>query len=532
MKMNFNKAKSLLLAASLPMAMFSATAAIAAPPSGTGTATVTVFNDLNGNGVQDMGEGTLTGLNVSLVNVTAGTVQKLNETSAGSGIYASTAGSLATGNDYTFRVNITHSPWTDWRATIAGTATQSFNAVTGAVDLVLSNEFSISSTNEDFNANMGFVNTSLDTDGDGIPNYVDPTPNVATTNAVLVRIWNDDNADGIRSLGRRSDGGRVMSITLENTSTNAQVTATSNGIEGFALFTGLAAGDYKLVKRFNGSDLGVQPTKITSSSMARGNQLSIPLGAGTGVNNNPYTAGWAFESAAFAVTNSATTSRSVGVLNPVSITINAVDNCGDPIVDGRFVRLRFATATSNQTFTGAFAPVLGASQNGTLTFLVPSTEGAPLSIDGTTAAFSYRIHVQSNNQTQSSTNWTTSGAIFITNDFTPASGAVINYNLLTINTGASCPTPAAIENNIVEGVSLFPVPAVNNLNVSIDVANNTVANYNIVDVTGKVVAAGSWNLIAGNNVNNVNTADFSNGVYMMTVVNNGVATNHKFVVSK
>lgn len=89
------------------------------------------------------------------------------------------------------------------------------------------------------------------------------------------------------------------------------------------------------------------------------------------------------------------------------------------------------------------------------------------------------------------------------------------------------------ENAMVAGLSVYPNPATNNVNVNIDLKNNSNVKLEIVDLTGKTVSSTTYsNVAAGSHSYDVNTTAISNGIYVINVITNGERISEKLVIRK
>ena len=94
----------------------------------------------------------------------------------------------------------------------------------------------------------------------------------------------------------------------------------------------------------------------------------------------------------------------------------------------------------------------------------------------------------------------------------PAGGNLIPLPLVT--TGLN-------ENNTIAQLNLFPNPAKDNLNVSIDLKEKSDVVISIFNTTGSLVARTTYNdLMTGNNLLAISTADLSSGLYEVMIQSN------------
>ena len=94
----------------------------------------------------------------------------------------------------------------------------------------------------------------------------------------------------------------------------------------------------------------------------------------------------------------------------------------------------------------------------------------------------------------------------------PAGGNLIPLPLAT--TGLN-------ENNTIAQLNLFPNPAKDNVNVSIDLKEKSDVVISIFNTTGSLVARTTYNdLMTGNNLLAISTADLSSGLYEVMIQSN------------
>ncbi len=90
-----------------------------------------------------------------------------------------------------------------------------------------------------------------------------------------------------------------------------------------------------------------------------------------------------------------------------------------------------------------------------------------------------------------------------------------------------------VENEMVSGLNVYPNPATNNVNVNIELKNNSNVKLEIVDLTGKTVSSNTYsNVAAGSHSYDVNTTAISSGIYVINVITNGERISEKLVIRK
>lgn len=85
------------------------------------------------------------------------------------------------------------------------------------------------------------------------------------------------------------------------------------------------------------------------------------------------------------------------------------------------------------------------------------------------------------------------------------------------------------ESNLV----LYPNPASNSANLEYNLTNKSDVEINVVDITGKSVYSEKINSQnSGSQKLNLNTSDYNEGVYFVTLITNGTKTTKKLVIKK
>jgi len=102
---------------------------------------------------------------------------------------------------------------------------------------------------------------------------------------------------------------------------------------------------------------------------------------------------------------------------------------------------------------------------------------------------------------------------------------------LTFPSGAG-PT-GIFENSFASSINLSPNPANNHLTIALGNYNDNV-EVTITDITGKIIPIAIGNTITGNQTNNieVNTSEFSQGIYVLKIQAVGFIGTKKLVVEK
>jgi hypothetical protein len=94
------------------------------------------------------------------------------------------------------------------------------------------------------------------------------------------------------------------------------------------------------------------------------------------------------------------------------------------------------------------------------------------------------------------------------------------------------PSVSLNEVTAVSGINVFPNPANNAANVSIELSNDAAVAITVTDLSGKVVYNTDLGTVNGTQDVQVNTSSFTSGVYMVNVTVDGAVTTQKLVVRK
>lgn len=93
------------------------------------------------------------------------------------------------------------------------------------------------------------------------------------------------------------------------------------------------------------------------------------------------------------------------------------------------------------------------------------------------------------------------------------------------------PTLGLAENDVVNGVSVFPNPATDKTSVEFNLANASSVSVVVTDVTGKTVETlNLGNVAAGVHTADLNTANFAAGLYSVAIKTNDSSVTRKLVV--
>jgi hypothetical protein len=93
-------------------------------------------------------------------------------------------------------------------------------------------------------------------------------------------------------------------------------------------------------------------------------------------------------------------------------------------------------------------------------------------------------------------------------------------------------TPLTIEENAEFGLSVFPNPANNNLNVALNLNVESNVTINIVNTLGQTVYSEALGNINGQNTVNINTTDLVEGIYLVNTTVNGTTSTERISIVK
>ena len=92
------------------------------------------------------------------------------------------------------------------------------------------------------------------------------------------------------------------------------------------------------------------------------------------------------------------------------------------------------------------------------------------------------------------------------------------------------PSIGLSENELLNGVNVYPNPATNEANVEFNLANASNVEIKVLDVTGKTIETITIdNAAAGANNANLNVANYASGIYNVTISSNEASVTKKFV---
>jgi PKD repeat protein len=85
----------------------------------------------------------------------------------------------------------------------------------------------------------------------------------------------------------------------------------------------------------------------------------------------------------------------------------------------------------------------------------------------------------------------------------------------------------------ITAVTLFPNPATDNVNLELNMRDNSTISVSIVDNSGKVVYSENKEVVEGQNVHSLTTSSLSSGYYNVVLsTENGVAKTIKLAINK
>ncbi len=95
------------------------------------------------------------------------------------------------------------------------------------------------------------------------------------------------------------------------------------------------------------------------------------------------------------------------------------------------------------------------------------------------------------------------------------------HNDFVETTDAVTPKTASIKNNQLskDNINLYPNPVHNILNISLNVENTTIYNFNIFSISGQLLSSEKITTTTGNNLIKLNTNNLSSGSYILIISN-------------
>jgi hypothetical protein len=148
----------------------------------------------------------------------------------------------------------------------------------------------------------------------------------------------------------------------------------------------------------------------------------------------------------------------------------------------------------------------------------------PVEIDATGSSVLYSLMLSGNPLAPTFANFNLSGNPFPSLNSTPASGTV--YRFAQVVSGVE-------ENeNIFSSATLFPNPTTNNSRIGYSIKKEGPVSIVITDMEGRVIASGNEGIKAeGNYQYDLNTENFSNGIYFVTLVSGEQKITQKLSVA-
>jgi hypothetical protein len=102
-------------------------------------------------------------------------------------------------------------------------------------------------------------------------------------------------------------------------------------------------------------------------------------------------------------------------------------------------------------------------------------------------------------------------------------------NLFVDNINISNTAITGVEETVVSEFSIYPNPAVDVVNVSLNLTETSKVNIQVVNNLGQTVILRNLGELTGTSINQVDISSLASGVYMMNIVVNGNVTVKQFV---
>ncbi len=80
--------------------------------------------------------------------------------------------------------------------------------------------------------------------------------------------------------------------------------------------------------------------------------------------------------------------------------------------------------------------------------------------------------------------------------------------------------------------TIYPNPAVDEINLSMDSEKEGAVSYMVRDLAGKVLRSATWNIEAGSNKTSISVGNLNNGMYLITIKQGEVVKNTKFMIKR
>jgi hypothetical protein len=128
------------------------------------------------------------------------------------------------------------------------------------------------------------------------------------------------------------------------------------------------------------------------------------------------------------------------------------------------------------------------------------------------------------------------GGIPVTQDLNVPDPAITGAGKYTMRVRAAndplCTVGAYEQQSAVTGISLSPVPAVDQLTISLDVLETGAYQMWVLDATGRQLESRVLDLTQGENQTSIDASQYAAGMYRLVFVKDGLFASETFVVNK
>ena len=489
-----------------------------------GTVNTLVWDDQDGDGIQDNGEPGLSGREVKLRYASSTLIQTATTDANGIATFTNVPTGTNLYLDYTLPSGYTITAQNQ-----------------GSNDAADSDADETSTNSDQFSLTQGSQVYTLMDCGMWAPG------------TVTTFVWDDLDGDGIQDSGEPGLSGRE--VKLRYASSTLIQTATTNS-SGIATFTNVPTG----------TNLYLDYTVPTGNAITLQNQGSDEAADSDADQTTT-------NSDVFSLTQGSQnyTSMDCGMWAPGTINTyvwgdannDGIQTLGEPALNNVMVRLRnsggttLATAYTNSSGIATFTNV-PAGVNLYLHYYKPSSawsfspqdqgsdEAIDSDADGTTG-YTTQFSLTSGSSTVTIydaglfNSSLYSGFRVVKEEKGPETQTIVNntpegqlksVEKVAVESKDAKAVPTQSNIKLVGTFNVYPVPAATNVNIELNVEYNTEVQFALVDMTGRVVKNGSWQLLNGVNLNTIQVSDLPEGYYTLRVVNNNQVLSRKINVIK
>lgn len=148
------------------------------------------------------------------------------------------------------------------------------------------------------------------------------------------------------------------------------------------------------------------------------------------------------------------------------------------------------------------------------------------SFDGTNFSTLGNVNAKGNSSVQS--NYTYTDNMLSTLNLPPPT-TFYRLKMVNIDGSYTYSEIRSVSNKVSFAVSLYPNPANNYLNVTINAAQNEIAKMQVINMDGKIIISTSSNIAVGTTTNNINVSSLSSGTYFIKIETSEGQSTLKFV---